>query len=90
MPFTVTKTAGFGLATAALPVFCSILLMDVRGLDPFAASASGAINSVLGREFLKFSIPGLLKVYIKQLINVFEGYMLRSAALGRHMLRICN
>lgn len=65
VPLAIAKTTDLCLATAALPILLPIFLVNIGGLDPFTAASSGAIDSILCRILLKFSIPRLLKLDIK-------------------------
>lgn len=94
VPLLVAGATGFGLASRA----CSILLacvgpatpvtFDVRRWDPLPTSLRWTIHAIFCSVLLKFLIPMLLELGIKQLLNVFQGYAVSSTAFGRHIGRI--
>jgi hypothetical protein len=90
VPFTITKTANLCLATAALPILLPILLMDISRFNPLATASTRAVYPILRRELLELPIPSPLKIYIEQLVDVFEGYVVGDAALRWHMLWVDN
>lgn len=90
MPFPITETADLCLASTTLAKFPPILLVNICGFDPFSASLSRAIYSILCRIFLKLSIPVLLKLNVKQFINMFKGYVICSTTLRWHVLWIVD
>lgn len=90
MPLAIAKAADLYLATTALPVLLPVLLVNIFGFNPLAASSRRAIYPILGRVLLELPIPSPLKVYIEQFLDMFERYVVGSAASGRHMLWIGN
>jgi hypothetical protein len=65
MPFSITLAANLHLATTALAIFHTVLLVNIAGFDPFATSSSWAVYSILRSIFLEFAIPCLLEIVIK-------------------------
>lgn len=88
MPFSITQTAHSRSTPRTFPNFTAVPLVNMRRLDPFSALPCRTIYAVLGRVFLEFLIPRLLKLDVKQLINMFERNMICCAAFGWHMLGI--
>ena len=48
MPFAITHTADFGLATTASPNFLSILLLYILRFDPLPTPSAWTIDAILG------------------------------------------
>jgi hypothetical protein len=90
VPFTIAKTTNLGLATPAFSILSPTFLANIVRFNPLTTASSGTIYSVLSRIFLELSIPSFLKIYIEQLVDMLEGYIVGSTALGRHMLWIGN
>ena len=62
----VAERADFELASRASGVFLPFLiLMDMRGLYPFATFGRRAVDAVLGMVFLIFTVPVSLKLEIE-------------------------
>lgn len=45
--------------------FPTTLEHDMIWFDPFAATTSGAVDTILGRVFLKLPVPDLLEFLVK-------------------------
>lgn len=71
VPFVVAEAADLCLAALAFAVLAAMISpaacvgVDVRRLDPFAASFAGAVDSVFGGVFLVFPIPLFLEMVIE-------------------------
>ena len=94
VPFVVAGAADFGLAPLASAVLAASVGAaarvdgDVGGFNPRAAALCGAVDAVLGRVFLKFSVPFSFEAVVKELVDVFEADALFCAASGGHVLRV--
>lgn len=95
MPAAVALRTHLCLAPRAFPIFTACvgaaasIGMDVGWFDPFAASALGAVESVLCGVFLVFLIPFHLEFKVEELVHVFERDVLGGVAAFRgHVLGI--
>lgn len=90
VPFAIAGRADFGAAPTAFAVLPTRigLHMDIGGLDPFATSLGGTVDAVFGGIFLVFLVPFHLETQIEELVNMFERYVVLSAAFWRHMLGV--
>ena len=94
VPAAVAGTANLRAASFAISVLTAAartprsIDMDMCRLDPFAATARRAVNAVLGRVFLIFTVPGLLELEVEKAIDVLERDVVGGTALGRHVLRV--
>lgn len=86
----MAETADLSLAATTFAVLSIPLLINIAGLDPLPTSTGWAIQPILGRVFLKLTIPSLLEVGVKQFLDMFERYMISGAAFGRHVLWILD
>lgn len=59
--------------------------LDFAGLDPFSAALGRAVKSVLGRVFLVLLVPAHLELQIEEIVDMFEGNVIRGTAFGWHM-----
>lgn len=62
--------------------------MDMGRLDPFAATARGAVDAVLGGVFLIFAVPGFLELEVEEVFDVLERDVVGGTALWRHVLGV--
>lgn len=62
---TVTGAADPGITSLAFADLPAVIDGDVVWLNPFAATTSRTINSVVCIVFLKFSVPVLLEVLVE-------------------------
>jgi hypothetical protein len=90
VPLAIAKATDLYLAPTALSIFLPIFLVNIFGFNPFAAASGRAIYPILSRVFLELPIPRLLEIYIEQFFDVFEWYVVGSAAFRWHMLWISN
>jgi len=90
MHLVVACTAHPCPALFAFPYLPTILEADMIRFDPFAAMTGRAVDAIASGIFVKFPVPSLLELLIKELVNMLEGNVLRSAALWWHMGRIGN
>ena len=94
VPPAVTGAAHLRAASFAVSVLAAAaraarsINMDMRGLDPFAATARRAVDAVLGGVFLIFAVPGLLELEVEETFDVLERDVVGGAAFGRHVLRV--
>ena len=65
MPFSITNATHLRSTSATFTIFLSILTMYIPRLNPFTASSSRAVNSVLCGVFLEFLVPQFLEVVVK-------------------------
>lgn len=90
MPLAVAKAAHFCSAPTTLSKFSAIFLVDISRFDPFSTSSSWTVNTILGREFLKFPIPVFLEIRVEKSFDMLKRYMIGSATFWRHVLRIVD
>ena len=90
VPFSITGRADLGAAPITFAVLTARMRIDVDicRLDPFAAPFGGTVDAVFGGIFLVFLVPFHFEAQVEEFLNVFERYMVLSAAFGRHMLGI--
>lgn len=90
VPFAIAGRADFGAAPIAFAVLTTRVGLGVNicRLDPFAAPFGGTVDAVFGGIFLVFLVPFHFETQVEELLNVFERYVILSAAFGRHMLRV--
>lgn len=91
VPFAIAGRAHFGAApTVAFAVLTTRLgiSMDICRFDPFTAPFGGTVNAVFGGIFLVFLVPLHFEAHVEELLNVFERYVVLSAAFGWHMLGV--
>lgn len=90
VPFAIAGRADFGAAPIAFAVLTVRVRIDVDicRLDPFAATFGGTVDAVFGGIFLVFLVPLHFETQVEELLNVFERYVVLSAAFGRHMLGV--
>ena len=85
------EDAGFGVAFAALGVLATGVPISLHtfGFDPTTAAALGAIDPVLGCEFVVFSIPGPAEVTVEEVVHeLWVDGVSRVAASRWHLLWI--
>ena len=94
VPLAVAGATYFRSAPTAFTIFTASVgstagvEMYLRGFNPFAAAFGRAVNAVFGRILLIFLVPLDLETCVEQVFDVFQGNMILSAALWRHMLWI--
>lgn len=76
------RPAAFALPDAAT---CGTVGSDVRRFDPRAAVAGGAVDAVAGGILLEFVVPGFLEGLVEELVDMFEGDVVRGAATRGHV-----
>ena len=91
MPPAVAAHTNLGPTLIALAIFSPVVgVTDILGADELAAALLGAVVTVAGRVLDEFFVPGPLEFVVKQAVHVFQGYGGRGAALGRHVLWVCD
>ena len=90
MPLAIAKTADLGRTPTAFPILLAIFSVYISRLDPFATSSGRTIYTILGGVFCKFRVPGLFKLVVKEPFDMFEWYVVGSAAFGGHVLGISD
>lgn len=91
VPLAVTEAADLGLTSAAFAILSAtsgLVKVDIGRLDPFSAAFTGAVDAVLGRVLLIFTVPLHLELDVEQLVDMLERDMISGATTGRHVLRI--
>jgi hypothetical protein len=89
MPLSVARITDLGMATAALGIFASVhVAINMLRFDPFAAAPRRTVDAVPCRELGILLVPLLLEARVEQPFDVLQGYVVRRAASGRHVLRI--
>lgn len=77
-------------APLTLPYFATIFEVDMVRFDPFATMTSRAVDTIPSGVLLKFPVPCLFELLVKELVNMLERNVLSSAAFGWHVGRIGN
>jgi len=90
MPLAIAQNAHFQLAASTFTILSAVFLMNISWLDPLTAATAWTIYPILSCIFLILPVPVLLKIDIKQALNMFQRYMVCSTAFRWHMLRISN
>ena len=96
VPFAVAGYADFRFASGTLAVFAAAIettrgvKVDVGGLYPFSAAATGAVNAVFGGVFLVFFVPFHFEFRVEELLDVFQGYVVCGTAFGWHVRGISD
>jgi hypothetical protein len=88
--FIVAYDAHTHPASLTFPHLPTVLDSDMVRFDPFAATTRRAVDAVASSIFLKLSVPGLFEPLIKQLVDMLERNVLRSAAFRWHVGRISD
>lgn len=93
MPLPTTQDTHLRLTTTTLPILPTMafpIIMVVSGLDPLPAPPRRAVNPVLGGILLELPVPELLEGDVEELVDVLQRDAVRGAALGRHVLGVCD
>lgn len=90
MPFPIAQTANLSLTSRTFPKLLPAFGMYIGRSYPFSAFPRRTVYSILGRVLLKLPVPEYLELRVKELVNVFQGYMSARAAFRGHMLRIVH
>jgi hypothetical protein len=96
MPFAVTGATYLRSTPTAFAIFptgvgsTSGVNMNLGGLDPFAATLDGAVYPVLSCILLIFLVPLHFETRVEEFFDVFQGNVILSAALRRHVLWISD
>jgi hypothetical protein len=88
----ITYSTNFGVTATTSCILSSSCEIDpeLRGLDPLAAALLGTIQSICRGILLIFPVPSSLEFVVEKTLDDAQGYVVRSAALGRHMLRVID
>jgi hypothetical protein len=88
MPSSVARTTYFGFTPTTLCDFGAVFASNISWLNPLSTFSGRAVNSVLGGEFSKFSIPSLFEIAVEKAVDVPQRNVVLGATSWRHMLRI--
>jgi hypothetical protein len=86
MSFVVTETAHLRAAAFTFPNLAArFISLNMVGFDPLPTSSTWAVYTILCSIFLKLSIPRFLESLVEELVDVFQGDVIRRAATWWHV-----
>lgn len=89
VPFASARCADLGVAPSASAHGTVTLPRYLLRLDPRSAFSRWAVQPVPSGMLYKLVIPNMFKVLVEEMVHMlqWDDFL---AALGRHILRICN